>query len=148
LELVKCHTTGSEHLLHRGIRVQAVGVEGWEQLSESAGLRPFIVPEGRRRPVAKRHGRQPTVPRDEAFEEAPAWGVVIGVPAIVPQADPIRPGVDLSSEEFVDVLEEEAGVERGEVLESNPAVVGVPAGERPRDDEAVASGALDGTLPE
>jgi hypothetical protein len=47
----------------------------------------------------------------------------------------------------VDVLEEEAGVERGEVLESNPAIVGVPASERPRD-EAIAPRALGGALPE
>lgn len=61
--------------------------------------------------------------------------------------DPIRPGVGLSGEELVDMLEEEVGVERGEVLEPNPAVVGVATGEWPRH-EIVSSKALDGALPD
>jgi hypothetical protein len=45
------------------------------------------------------------------------------------------------------MLEEEVGVERGEVLEPNPAVVGVATGEWPRH-EIVSSKALDGALPD
>lgn len=84
MELVRCHAAGSKHLLQHGIRIQAMGVEGREQLGEPAGLRRFIVPKGRRRPVAQRHGRQGAVSRDEAFEEGPARHVLVGVFAIIP----------------------------------------------------------------
>jgi hypothetical protein len=56
----------------------------------------------------------------------------LSVPTVVPQSDPVFPTVGFIGEKLVNMLEEEASVEGGWILEPDATDVGVPAGKRPR----------------
>lgn len=97
-------------------------------------------------PIPERDSRQLPVLWNEFLNIAPASCVVISSVFIVPEADPLRPRIAFSGEQFVNMLHHETFVEGGEVLQVEATIFLGMTGELPCH-LAGATAALGGRRP-
>ena len=105
------------------MRLKTGGVEGWQSCCQALKLHLAVMPERGAGVISDGDCGGPSVVREEFLHGAPSGCGSCGIVASVPEADLDRPRVAVSCEELVDVLEEEAAVLHGEVLEANAPVV-------------------------